>query len=137
MHIKCSLLYFLRKRPLRRPRRRWIGNIKMDLLEMGLSVVDWLGLAQDRYRWRALVNAVMNNIVLWHPVTRFIIIHFKVRKVNNSGNELSVSIKCWETTEWLHNLWPLEWHSAPQSYYFLSKQCPLYEKCYYLHKYLL
>jgi hypothetical protein len=48
------------KRPLRRPRHRWIDNIKMDLLEMGLSVLDWIGLAQDRYRWRALVNAVMN-----------------------------------------------------------------------------
>jgi hypothetical protein len=47
-------------RPLRRPRRRWIDNIKMDLLEIGLGVVDWIGLAQDRYRWRALVNAVMN-----------------------------------------------------------------------------
>jgi hypothetical protein len=48
------------KRPLGRPRRRWIGNIKMDLLEIGLSVVDWIGLAQDRYRWRVLVNAVIN-----------------------------------------------------------------------------
>jgi hypothetical protein len=48
------------KRPLGRPRRRWINNIKMDLLEIGLSVVDWIGLAQDRYRWRALVNSVMN-----------------------------------------------------------------------------
>jgi hypothetical protein len=38
--------------------------IKMDLLEIGLNVVDWIGLAQDRYRWRALVNAVMN---LWVP----------------------------------------------------------------------
>jgi hypothetical protein len=48
------------KSPLGRPRRRWIDNIQMDLLEKGLSVVDWIGLAQDRYRWRALVNAVMN-----------------------------------------------------------------------------
>jgi hypothetical protein len=48
------------KRPLGRPRHRWIGNIKMDVLEIGLSVVDWIGLAQDRYRWWALVNAVMN-----------------------------------------------------------------------------
>jgi hypothetical protein len=47
------------KRPLGRPRRRWIGNIKMDLLEVGLSVVDWIGVAQDRYRWSALVNAVI------------------------------------------------------------------------------
>jgi hypothetical protein len=48
------------KRPLGRPRRRWVDNIKMILLEIGLNVVDWIGLAQDRYRWRALVNTVMN-----------------------------------------------------------------------------
>jgi hypothetical protein len=48
-----------RKRTLGRPRCRWIDNIKMDLLETGLGVVEWIGLAQDRYRWRALVNVVM------------------------------------------------------------------------------
>jgi hypothetical protein len=48
------------KRLLRRPRRRWIDNIKMDLLEIELGVVDWIGLSQDKYRWRALVNVVMN-----------------------------------------------------------------------------
>jgi hypothetical protein len=48
------------KRPLGRPRRRWINNIKMDLLEIGVNVVGWNGLAQDRYRWRALVNSVMD-----------------------------------------------------------------------------
>jgi hypothetical protein len=48
------------KRPLGRPRRRRIDNIKVDLLEIGLNVVDWIGLAQDRYNWRALVNSVMN-----------------------------------------------------------------------------
>jgi hypothetical protein len=37
------------KRPLGRPRRRWVGNIKMDLVELGLSVVDWIGPVQDRY----------------------------------------------------------------------------------------
>jgi hypothetical protein len=47
-------------RPLGRTRRRWMSNIKIDLLEIGLSVVDWIGLALDRYRWRALVNSVMN-----------------------------------------------------------------------------
>jgi hypothetical protein len=76
------------KRLLGRQRRRWIDNIKMDLLEIGLCVVDWIGLAQDRYRWRALVNSVMN---------------------------LRVPYKMLGTTEWLHNLWPLEWYSAPQS----------------------
>jgi hypothetical protein len=42
------------KKPLRRPRRRWVGNIKMDLSQMGWSAVDWIDLAQDRDRWRAL-----------------------------------------------------------------------------------
>jgi len=48
------------KRPLGRPRRRWEDNIKMDLQEVGCGVMDWIELAQDRGRWRALVNAVMN-----------------------------------------------------------------------------
>jgi hypothetical protein len=48
------------KRPLGSLRCRWIDNIKIDLLEIGLSVVDWTGLAQDRYKWRPLVNSVMN-----------------------------------------------------------------------------
>jgi hypothetical protein len=77
------------KRPLGRPRRRWINDIKMGLLELGVSVVDWIGLAQNRYRYR------YSSCEL--------------------GNEPSGSIKCWETTEWLHNLRPLEWYSAPQS----------------------
>jgi hypothetical protein len=51
-------------RRLRIPRRRWIDNIKMDLLVIGLSVVDWIGLAHDRYSLRSLVNSVMN---LWVP----------------------------------------------------------------------
>jgi hypothetical protein len=48
------------KRPLGRPRRRWEDNIKMDLLEVGGGCGDWMELAQDRDRWRALVCAVMN-----------------------------------------------------------------------------
>jgi hypothetical protein len=48
------------KRPLGRTRRRWMDNIKKDLLEIGLNVVDWIGVVQDRYRWRALVNSAMN-----------------------------------------------------------------------------
>jgi hypothetical protein len=74
------------KRPLGRPRRRWMDNIKMGLLEIGLGVVDWIGLAQDRYRYSSC----------------------------ELGNESSDSIKCRETTEWLNNLWPLEWYSAAQ-----------------------
>jgi hypothetical protein len=48
------------KGPLGRPRRRWVDNIKMDLEEVGWGDVDWIGLAQDRNRWRALVNSVLN-----------------------------------------------------------------------------
>jgi hypothetical protein len=48
------------KRPLGRPRRRWVDNIKMDLGEIGWDSRDWIELAQDRDQWRALVNAVMN-----------------------------------------------------------------------------
>jgi hypothetical protein len=49
-----------RKRPLGRPRRRWVDNIRMDLREVEWSDVDCIGLAQDRNRWRALVNSVLN-----------------------------------------------------------------------------
>jgi len=48
------------KRPLGRPRRRWEDNIKINLHEVGCGDVDWIELAQDRYRWRALMNVVMN-----------------------------------------------------------------------------
>jgi hypothetical protein len=65
-----------------------MDNIKMDLLEIGLNVVDWIGLAQDTVQ---------------------------VESSCELGNESSGSIKCWESTEWLHNLWPLERYSAPQS----------------------
>jgi hypothetical protein len=48
------------KRPLGRPRRRFVDNIRMDLGEVGWGEVDWIGLAQDRNRWGALVNSVLN-----------------------------------------------------------------------------
>ena len=48
------------KRPLGRPRRRWVDNIRIDLQEGGCGYMDWIGLAQDRDRWRVLVSAVMN-----------------------------------------------------------------------------
>jgi hypothetical protein len=48
------------RRPLGRPRRRWLDNISMDLVEVGWGDVDWIGLAQYRDRWRALVNSVLN-----------------------------------------------------------------------------
>jgi hypothetical protein len=52
------------KRPLGRPRRRWVDNIKMKLREIGWDGWDWIVLAQDRDRWRALVNTVIN---FWVP----------------------------------------------------------------------
>jgi hypothetical protein len=52
------------KRPLGRPRRRWVDNIKMDLREIGWDGMGWIYLAQDRDQWRALVNKVIN---LWVP----------------------------------------------------------------------
>jgi hypothetical protein len=58
-----------------------VNDIKMDIGELGWGGMDWIGLAQDRDQWRALVNVVMN---------------------------LRGSIKCWEVLEWLHNWWPLE-----------------------------
>jgi hypothetical protein len=48
------------RRPLERPRCRWEDNIKMDLQEVGWGGMDWIDMAQDRGRWRALVSAVMN-----------------------------------------------------------------------------
>jgi hypothetical protein len=48
------------RRPLGRPRRRWVDNIRMDLGEVGWGGVDWICLAQDRNRWRAVVNSVLN-----------------------------------------------------------------------------
>jgi hypothetical protein len=52
------------KRPLGRPRHKWVVNIRMDLLELGWGDVDWTGLVQDRKRWTALVNSVLNLRVL-------------------------------------------------------------------------
>ena len=48
------------KRPLGRPRRRWVDNIRADLQEVGCGYMDWIGLARDRERWRTLVSAIMN-----------------------------------------------------------------------------
>ena len=48
------------RRPLGRPKRRWVDNIRMDLQEVGCGCMDWIGLVQDRDKWRKLVSAVMN-----------------------------------------------------------------------------
>ena len=58
---KCEYI-----RPLGRPRRRWVDNIRMDLQEVGCGYMDWIGLTQDRERWRTLVSAVMNLRVPWN-----------------------------------------------------------------------
>jgi hypothetical protein len=71
------------KGKLGRPSHRWVDNIEMDLREIGWSDMDWIGLAQVRYKWRAFVNMV------------------------------TVSIKCWQVRESFHNSWPLEKCSAP------------------------
>jgi hypothetical protein len=52
------------RRPLGRPRHRWVDNIKMDLREIGWDVMYWIDLAQNRDQWRSLVNTVMS---LWVP----------------------------------------------------------------------
>jgi len=52
------------KRPLGRPKHRWVDNIRLDLQEVGCGYMDWIGLAQDRDSWRTLVSAVMNLRVL-------------------------------------------------------------------------
>ena len=54
------------RRPLGRPRRRWVDYIRMDLQEVGCRFMDWIGLAQDRDRWRTLVIVVMNLRILWN-----------------------------------------------------------------------
>jgi hypothetical protein len=56
--MKCLNAY--RKRPLGRPRHRLVDNIRNDLVEVGWGDVDWIGLAQDRDRWRAVVNSILN-----------------------------------------------------------------------------
>jgi hypothetical protein len=74
------------KRPLGRPRRRWVDNIKIDLREKGWDGVDWTGLAQDRDQLEGSCE---------------------------HGNEPSGSIKCWEVLEWLQNWQLLRQGSAP------------------------
>jgi hypothetical protein len=60
MHIGYWWERQKQKRPLGRPRRRWVGNIKMDLIGIGWGSMYWIDLVQYRDQWRALVNTVMN-----------------------------------------------------------------------------
>ena len=79
------------RRPLRRPRRRWVDNIRMDLQKVGCGYMDWIGLAQDRDRWWTLVSAVMNLRVPW-----------------NAGNFLSSCKEVSFSRRILHN-WVSKW----------------------------
>jgi len=54
------------RRPMGRPRRRWVDNIRTDLQEVGCGYIDWIGLAKERDRWRTLVSAVMNFRIPWN-----------------------------------------------------------------------
>jgi hypothetical protein len=58
--LSCIIFNPEGKRPLGRSRRRWLDNVKMDLREIGWGGTDWIDLAQDRDKWRALVNTIMN-----------------------------------------------------------------------------
>ena len=58
--MRAYIVLYTLYRQLGRPRRRWVDNIRMDLQEVGCGYMDWIGLAQDRDRWRTLVSAVMN-----------------------------------------------------------------------------
>jgi hypothetical protein len=76
------------KRPLGRKRCRWVDNIKIDLLEIGWGSVDWICLAQDRGKWRDLVNAVMNVRVLYIAGTYRVAAQLVASRVVLSSTEL-------------------------------------------------
>jgi hypothetical protein len=59
------------KRPLGRPRRRWVDNVKMDLREIGWDGIDWLDMAQDRDQWRSLVNIKCCKVLEWLTIGIF------------------------------------------------------------------
>jgi len=60
INLQHLFAHMLGKRPLGRPRRKWVDNVRMDLQEMGCGYMDWTGLVQDKDRWRTFVSAVMN-----------------------------------------------------------------------------
>ena len=85
------------KRPLGRPRRRWVDNIRTDLQEVGGGYMDWIGLAQDRDRWRTLVSAVMNLRVPWNAgnfLTSCKPVSFSRRNLRHGVNKYSYVFQC-------------------------------------------
>ena len=85
------------RRPLGRPRRRWVDNISMDLQEAGCGYMDWIGLAQDRHRWRTLVSAVMNLRIPWNAVnflTRCKPVRFSRRTLHHGVSKCTRTRTC-------------------------------------------
>ncbi|KAJ4434303.1 hypothetical protein ANN_22857 [Periplaneta americana] len=94
------------KRHLRRPRRRWEDNIKMDLRDVGYYVREWINLAQDRDQWRAYVRAAMNLRVLYMPyvkVEKFKYLGATVTNINDTRDEIkhriNMGIACYYSVE--------------------------------------
>ena len=94
--------------PLGRPRRRWVDNIRMDLQEMGCGYMDWIGLDQDRERWRTLVSEVMNLRVLWNAgnfLTNCKPVSFSRRTLHHGVSKLQHMVFC---TEFVDGWWSWE-----------------------------
>jgi len=110
------------RRPLERPRRRWVDYIRMDLQEVGCGYMDWIGLAQDRDSWRTLVSAVMNLRVPWNAGNFFTSckpVSFS-RKTLHRGvsNMLNISSFCYfdlclPSTVWQHAALTEDRHPRP------------------------
>jgi len=84
------------QKPVGRPRCRWVDNIRTGLQEVGCGYVDWIGLAQDRDRWRTLVSAVMNLRVLWNAgnfLTSCKPVSFSRRTLHHGVSKLSESMQ--------------------------------------------
>jgi hypothetical protein len=86
------------KRPLRRSRRRWVDGIRIDLREIGWGSVDWIRLAQDRDRWRALVNTMMN---LWVLATRSLLVSYERLLVPVAARSKSQVLAAWVVESWV------------------------------------
>ena len=87
------------KMPLGRPRRRWVDNIRMDLQEVGCGYMAWIGLAQDRDRWRTPVSAVMNLRLPWNAgnfLTSCKPVSFSRRTLHYGVSNRSAYLKAWE-----------------------------------------